>query len=498
MSIHEMEPIQLSLPRKLQRVMDSKKKFIVLIGGRGSGKSEGISRILLAKASAEGCSVLCCREFYTSISDSVHKNIKEVAENAGMYWVVPTEQKIRLIDETGNAFGEFVFKGLARHSSSIRSATNIMYFWVDEAQTLSQASIQDILPTIRAPGSQLYFTGNPQSSGDPFSQRFIVPYKKSLDRDGFYEDDLHLIVVMNYTENPWHKELEAQRLWSLEHDPRALYDHIWLGAFNDSVDNSIILPEWFDACIDLHIEKGFDPRGMKVVSHDPADVGGDAKGLVYRHGSVVLDVLEKTDGDVNDACDWATGYANQIQADLFTWDGDGLGAALRAQITSAFSGKKIIIKMFKGSQSAENPYDVYQPDEILHRGEAKTNQETFLNKRSQFYIRFMDRAYKSYLWRVKGQHQDPNECISISSKISCNMEQLRSEVCRIPLKPNPSGYIQIMSKQDMLTKHKIPSPNLADSLMMAMEIPTPIKPQPERVTIPDKVGMPYSEGAQRF
>lgn len=497
MSILEMEPIQLYLGRKWRRIMESDKKFIVLIGGRGSGKSEGAVRVLLAKASTEGCAVLCCREFYTSISDSVHKNIKEVAEKAGMYWVDVTEQKIRLIDENGNVFGEFVFKGLARHSSAIRSFTNIKYLFVDEAQTLSQASIQDIFPTIRAPGSQIYLVGNPMSSGDPFSQRFIVPYQKELERDGFYEDDLHLIVVLNYTENPWHGELESQRLWSLEHDPRALYDHIWMGAFNDSVDASIIPAEWFDAAKDLHIEKGFDPRGMKVVSHDPADEGGDAKGLVYRHGAVILDVLEKTDGDVADACDWATGYANRVQANIFNYDADGLGGGLRGQIAPAFEGKQIIVKQFKGSQSPENPDEVYQPDEILERIEAKTNKETFLNKRSQFYIRLRDRFFKSYLWRVKGQYQDPNECISISSKINC-MQQLRSEVCRIPLKPNPSGFIQIMSKQDMLTKHKIQSPNLADSLMMSMEIPIPIKPVTTVHSIPDRVYATANKGIRQY
>lgn len=473
-----MPVVELELPPKMQMVMDSTKKFVVIVGGRGSGKSESMARILLIKALIERCRILCAREYQNSIADSVHKLICDVAKGSEMDWVHPTDKKIRL-----SMGGEFIFMGLATHSSSIRSAQNIKYFWGEEAQKLSKESIQDTLPTIRAPGSQLYFTANPMSSADPFSIRFINDYKDELDRNGFAEDSMHLIVQMNWRDNPFHGELEGQRLLDFERLPRAEYDHIWEGAFMDSVPASIIPAEWFDAAIDLHIKKGFDPEGMKVVSHDPADEGGDAKGLVYRWGSVILEVLEKTDGDVNEACKWATGFANSVQADIFNWDADGLGAGLRGQIAGAFEGKKVTVKMFKGSNSPDNPHQVYQMDEIIERKEAKTNKETFRNKRAQFYIRLRDRFYKSYLWEVKGKFQNPDECISISSKINC-MTKLRSEVCRIPLKPNPSGFIQIENKQEMLVRHKIKSPNLADSMMMCMEIPTPIKPRFTEITYP--------------
>ena len=33
----------------------------------------------------------------------------------------------------------------------------------------------------------------PGSSQDPFSQRFIVPFQKELDKNGIYEDELHLM-----------------------------------------------------------------------------------------------------------------------------------------------------------------------------------------------------------------------------------------------------------------------------------------------------------------
>jgi hypothetical protein len=63
--------------------------------------------------------------------------------------------------------------------------------------------------------------------------------------------------------------------------------------------------------------------------------------------------------------------------------------------------------------------------------------------------------------------------ISLSSKIE-KIDQLRSEVCRIPIKKTNSGKIQIMSKIEMAKKpYEIPSPNMADALMMAMYRPKP-------------------------
>jgi len=80
-----------------------------------------------------------------------------------------------------------------------------------------------------------------------------------------------------------------------------------------------------------------------------------------------------------------------------------------------------------------------------------------------------DRFYATYRAVTKGEYIDPDQLISLSSDIK-DMDSLRAEVCRIPKKPNANGMIQIMSKQDML-KMDIPSPNMSDSIMMAMFIP---------------------------
>ena len=456
------------LPSPLWRLLKSKARLKVAIGGRSSGKSEGVARIMHSKAQTERADILCGRELQNSIDDSVHKLLSQLVDKLGIEGIEILDKKMDYIGGGG-----FRFKGFARNSAAVKSAQGFKYSWIEEAQDLSGQSLDDLLPTIRAMDSELWFTGNPQSSKDPFSQRFIVPFTKELERQGYYEDEMHCIVLCNWRDNPWHGELEQQRLWDYENLPRAKYDHIWEGAFNDSVDNAIIQAEWFDAAIDAHVKLGFKPRGVKMVSHDPSD-SGDPRAFVYRHGSVILDVQENTADDVNDACDWATDYAVSVGADVFIWDADGLGLTLKRQVNAALGEKKMDIIMFKGSETPDKPDEVYQPDERIVKFEAKNNKETFRNKRSQYYWRLRDRFYSTYRAVVKGEYVDPDEMISISSDIEC-MAKFRSEVCRIPKKSSGTGFIQIMTKKEMKDRYKIDSPNLADSVMMSMEIPEIVK-----------------------
>ena len=472
--------INIEIPRAAYRALTTKARIIVFVGGRGSAKSETAARIMLMKGQTERADILCGREYQNSIDDSVHKLLKGLIGELGMQGVNVLDQKI---DFSGG--GGFRYKGFARNSAAVKSAQGFKYSWIEEGQDLSEQSIEDLLPTIRAANSQLWFTANPQASNDPFSQRFIVPFKADLDKYGFYEDKMHLIIVMNWRDNTWFPpELEAQRQWDFENLPRAKYEHIWEGAFNDHVEDSIILAEWFDAAVDAHVKLGFEPRGAKVVAHDPSDLGADAKGLCLRHGAVILDVQERTDLDINDGCDWATGYANENAADLYVWDGDGIGAGLRRQVADAFDGKKIEYGMFKGSEGVENPYAIYQPIEGEARHKARSNKDTFKNKRAQYCWMLRDRFYNTYRAVVKGEYIDPDLLISISSGIEA-LTQLRSETCRIPRKHNPSGLIQIMTKKEMMIKHRVASPNLFDSLFMSLTPPPVVattEPKPITVT----------------
>jgi phage terminase large subunit len=474
----------LQVNHKLKQFLTTHKPLKIAIGGRGSGKSIGFGDMLTFKMDTEGSDIYCLREYQDSLSDSVHRVFQgSITNRLGLKgWDI---QKNTVIAPNGACTK---YTGAARNPDSIQSAQDYKHSWFEEAHRASQESLDKLLPTIlRTPGAECWFSANPQSSADPFSKRFIVPYLKQLQRDGYYEDDMHLIVVVNWRDNPWWNDAqEALRAWDYENLPRAKYDWIWEGAFNDSVEDSLIMAEWFDACVDAHKKLGFYPVGMRFSSHDPSDMGEDTKGFAFRHGSVILDVDEKESGDINEGCDWATSKAINHSSDAFTWDCDGMGVGLNRQVTKSFDGKPTRISMFRGSEGVDYPDNLYNPAESLQ--DQKTNKQSFKNKRAQYYFMLRDRVLRTYK-AVNGDYHDPDTLISFDSSIP-KLSALRSELCRMPIKPNGNGLFDLYTKQEMKSKFKFNSPNLADSVMMlmrqphkapaAVKLPKPIRPMGRR------------------
>ncbi|WP_176876684.1 MULTISPECIES: phage terminase large subunit [unclassified Pseudomonas] len=498
------EEPQVYLPSKLEAVLRSDKRFIIVIGGRGSGKSVGVADICLIDAKDNNAKTYCLREYQSSIRNSIHSLLKEEISRLEFTGFEVQDNGIKRSGEDA-----FQFAGLARNPDSIKSAHGFKRYQVEEAQFISSGSLKALTPTARKrpmkgkpteleeviddPSSRvsIVFIGNPGSSEDPFSKRFIAPFKEHLDRDGRYEDDLHLIVVMNYEDNPWFhlSGLEEERQWDYENLDRALYDHIWLGAFNDSVEHALIKAEWFDACVDAHKKLGFAPTGARIGSHDPSDLGPDSKGFAVRHGSVLIDLQEKLDGNVNEGGHWAAGEAIKSQVDSFSWDGDGMGIALTEQFSKDFEGKPTILSVFRGSESPDYPDAVYAPAMASPVAQQKTNRDVFRNKRAQYYFELRDRAYRTYRAVELGEYHDPARLISFDSSIDI-LHRLRAELCRMPIKPNGNGLFELYTKEEMKSKFKMASPNLADSVMILMRhvavsrpkavIPKPIRPMGRR------------------
>ncbi len=472
----------LKVNHKIWEAMNKPQPIIVMISGRGAGKSVGVGDVLTFEMDTKAYDVYCLREFQLSLEDSVHKVFKSsIQKRLGLInWKI-TDTYVQAPNGA-----KTTYRGAARNPDNIQSAQDYLRSWFEEAHTISQESLDKLLPTIiRNPGAKCIFTANPQSRNDAFSERFIVPYQDQIESQGFYEDELHYIVKTSWRDNPWwNDELEMLRNWDFNNLTRAKYDWIWEGAFNDSVENSLIMPEWFDACVDAHIKLGIKPTGAKIAAHDPSDEGGDSKGYAMRHGSVVLSVQEMTTGDINEGGDWALGLANNDRVDSFTWDCDGMGVGLARQVSQAFFGKKVDATMFKGSESPDTPDAIYQPFDGAVIKDSKTWKDVAKNKRAQYYLKLRDRIYKTYRAVVYDEYHDPDQLLSFDSKIAA-LPKLRSELCRIPVKPNGSGKFELYTKPEMKAKFKLSSPNMSDSVMMLMRQPvllvqTPVIPRPIR------------------
>tara|TARA_Y100000310_G_scaffold342527_1_gene446170 strand:- start:16816 stop:18282 length:1467 start_codon:yes stop_codon:yes gene_type:complete len=466
-----MNQANLRIVDKLLPLITTPKRVKIIVGGRGSAKSTGVGDIMLMFAD-KGERICASREFQNSIDDSVHENLKEAIDRMGLVGFDPQANKI-----VASNNGEIFYKGLARNITSIKSIGRVNRLWIEEGESISANSLKVITPSIRSTATsneqgddppEIWITMNRGSKKDAVAKKYLARAEKQLAKTGFYEDDLLMVVQLNYNENPWFPpELEQERQDDLQNLSYAEYRHIWEGDYYDEVENAIIPVEWFDAAIDADIKLGFEAQGCKVTAHDPSDTG-DNKGLATKHGSVYTTIREIDSNDVNQGFAEATTHAIETQSDYFVWDSDGIGLPLRANASKAFNGKHIQYIAFHGGAEVEQPNANYQsPKTSNEQLKPRTNKEVFVNLRAQRAWKLRDRFYKTYQAVTQRKYFDPDELISIRSEGN-NIDDIRAEVCRVPRKMRGDGRIQLVSKVEMKKKpYELPSPGMFDAMIMA-------------------------------
>jgi len=189
-------------------------------GGRGSGKSHAFAEMMIeAHILDQSESSVCVREIQKSLNQSVKRllELKIQEMNAGAYFEV---QDAVIKSKKGD--GRIIFQGMQNHTAdSIKSLEGYSRAWVEEAQSLSQRSLDLLRPTLRKPGSELWFTWNPRSSDDPVD----------LLLRGANPPSNAKVVRVNYTDNPWFPDVLREEMeYDKRRDPDK-YAHVWLGEY---------------------------------------------------------------------------------------------------------------------------------------------------------------------------------------------------------------------------------------------------------------------------
>lgn len=193
-------------------------RYIGIYGGRGSGKSHFMGERILEGHIMGKRDTVCLRETQKSLQHSSKKLLEAKIQqmNAGAYFEV---QANRILSKHG---GVIIFEGLASHTAdSIKSLEGFDEAWVEEAQSLSQRSLDILRPTIRKKNSSLYFTWNPRADSDPIDALLRGPKPP----------DDSTIIRANYTDNPFFPDvLRAEMEYDKRRDPDK-YAHVWLGEY---------------------------------------------------------------------------------------------------------------------------------------------------------------------------------------------------------------------------------------------------------------------------
>ena len=262
-------------------------RYKVLYGGRGGAKSWGVARYLLIAAGQRKMRVLCAREFQASISESVHALLSEQIGELGLSHLYEI-QKTAIIGKNGS---EFLFAGLRHNIASIKSKEGVDVVWVEEAQTVSKASWDTLIPTIRKDGSEIIVTFNPELDTDETYRRFVKNPPPGA-----------VVRKINWSENPWFPDvLRAEKDHLKETDPDA-YLTVWEGHCRQALDGAIYARELRAAQEGGRITRVPYDRAKPV--HTFWDLGwadhtsiwfAQAIGFEYR----IIDFLQDKQRDVN-------------------------------------------------------------------------------------------------------------------------------------------------------------------------------------------------------
>lgn len=222
-------------------------------GGRGSSKSHFFAGLMVEENIQQKLDNVCLREVQRSLEFSVKKLLEtKISEmNAGAYFDV---QDKRIKTAQG---GVIIFEGMQNHTAdSIKSLEGFDRAWVEEAQSLSQRSLDLLRPTIRkeyADGttSELWFSWNPDLPTDPVDVL--------LRGDNPPPDSV--VVEVNYEDNPWFpKVLRDEMEYDKRRDPDK-YMHVWKGTYRRN-SNARVFKNWaieeFDIGADWILRQGAD------------------------------------------------------------------------------------------------------------------------------------------------------------------------------------------------------------------------------------------------
>lgn len=222
---------KVQIPSKMRPFFTERSRYKVAYGGRGGGKSRSIATGLVIKSMQDQLFIGCFREIQKSIKESVKKVIDDEIDRLELRrHFTSTETEIRC-NLTGS---RFVFFGIRYNPDAVKSMEGLDIAWLEEADRVSQASWDILIPTVRKPGSEIWASFNPRNVADPVYQRFVVgPVPAGS-----------IVIQINYYDNPWFPDVLREEMeFDKEHFPRK-YRSVWRGEPGVS-EFQIIRPEWW-------------------------------------------------------------------------------------------------------------------------------------------------------------------------------------------------------------------------------------------------------------
>lgn len=302
---------------KFKCLFDKRKRYVLLYGGRGGGKSQAVARALILQGLSEKYLILCTREKQNSINESVYSLLKNIIFEYQEQGIINKNLYNIKADEIEFRNGtRFIFKGLSNMTKdNIKSLEGVDICWVEEASSLTKITLDVLLPTIRKEYSRIFFTYNRNTMFDPVHETLALNPGENT-----------VVQEINYYDNPFFpKVLEEERLRCKENETEDVYNHIWLGEpyveENVLINNNLLNKSF----------KEFKSNNYKsyniIMGVDVARAGNDKSVLCFRQGNKVIGIIKLKGLDGNQLSNEIIKYTKVYNVRYIMIDSIGVGAS---------------------------------------------------------------------------------------------------------------------------------------------------------------------------
>lgn len=288
------------------------------------------------------------------------------------------------------------------------------------------------------------------------------------------------VFSMHWSQDPRKDEDWYRRTCEFIDDPVVIAQEIDLD-YSASMEGILIPAVWVRSALDAHVKLSIKPTGIRKVGLDIADEGADKNAFCGRHGILIEDVIAWSGkgSDIYESIEKVFNMCDDRGYDIVDYDADGLGAGVRGDARvinnrrASNKQKKITFNPFRGSGAVVNPTDnpFKETGEVNGASEkGRTNEDLLKNAKAQAWWSLRRRFQLTYRAVVEGLPYNPDDIISISSKIK-DYNKLMVELSQPTYSQDSNGKILVDKMPDGAR-----SPNLADSCCIAFAPQRKINP----------------------
>jgi hypothetical protein len=315
-------------------------------------------------------------------------------------------------------------------------------FFIDETAKVERLS--NVFAAVSATTDVEVDVSTPGRPGDPFDQRCDRP-------------DVWPLFELDWRDDP-----RKTREWAVRRRAELgpmIFAREYERDRKISMEGLVIQPAWAQAGLRLRELVDIEPSAFVVAG---GDIGGGGRGksvFIARAGPVVRAPIDWNDANTTMTAFRLVEEAAKVGAKILNYDPIGIGAG----VTGALKG-------FNTKDLKINGINVGLPcDKRRKWPDGKTSAEKFQNVRAELWWILRDRLMKTWehvMWlegdREIGAEHPLEDLLALPDDPS-----LIAQLSQLTWWPTTSGKIQIEAKTDLRSRG-IPSPDLADALMLTM------------------------------